>query len=148
MDLILHQAFKTGLDPSSKHVTLADKRPVQIYFNRIQSRIKFKIKTRYYIEPLTPAARKLLQSTERRISKHKNGENVSQLEIADVALVHCNIVNSRYQHNSRVLSTIIPSKLFGQLLNISPTNHIYQGTFCSLFSYIEVWFTDENFMPL
>ena len=37
---------------------------------------------------------KLLGSTERRIFKDKNGENVPQLEITEVALIHCNIVNN------------------------------------------------------
>ena len=37
-----------------KHETLADKPSVQIYVNRIQKRITFKIKTWYYLQPLTP----------------------------------------------------------------------------------------------
>ena len=38
--------------------------------------------------------------------------------------------------------------LFGQLLNASPTNCIYCGTFHSEFSYIEVWFPDQNSIAL
>ena len=34
---------------------------------------------------------KLLGSTESKITKDKNGENVSRLEITKVVLVHCNI---------------------------------------------------------
>ena len=46
---------------------------------------------------------KLLGSTENKITKEKNGENVPHLKIAEVVLVHCNIVNNSYQQGSRVL---------------------------------------------
>ena len=41
---------------------------------------------------------KLLGSTKNKITKDKNGENVPHLEITEVVLVHCNIVNNDYQH--------------------------------------------------
>ena len=37
---------------------------------------------------------KLLESTKNKISKDKNGENVFHLEITEVVLIHCNIVNN------------------------------------------------------
>ena len=37
---------------------------------------------------------KFLGSTENKITKDKNSENVVHLEITEVGLVHCNIVNS------------------------------------------------------
>ena len=37
---------------------------------------------------------KLLGSTENKITKDKNGENVPHLEITEVVLVHCDIVNN------------------------------------------------------
>ena len=46
---------------------------------------------------------KLLGSTENKITKEKNGENIPHLKIAEVVLVHCNIVNNSYQQGSRVL---------------------------------------------
>ena len=46
---------------------------------------------------------KLLGSTENKITKEENGENVPHLKIAEVVLVHCNIVNNSYQQGSRVL---------------------------------------------
>ena len=67
----------------------------------------------------------LLRSTENKITKDKNGENVPHLEITEVVLVHCNIVNNDYQQDSRVLYTFVPNKPFGSLLEISPTNHIF-----------------------
>ena len=44
------------------------------------------------------------------------------LEITEVVLVHCNIVNSDYRQDSRVLYTFVLHKPFGSLLEISPTN--------------------------
>ena len=43
-----------------------------------------------------------------------------------------------------MLYTYISNKSFGQLLNITPKNFIFLKTFDSEFSYIELWFTDQN----
>ena len=85
---------------------------------------------------------KLLGSTKNKITKDKNVENVSHLEITEVVLAHCIIVNNDYQRDSRVLHTFIPNKSFGQLLDISLKNSIFLKNFNPEFSYIEVWFTD------
>ena len=55
---------------------------------------------------------KLLESTKSKITKDQKGENVPHLEISEVVLMHCNIVNKDYQEDSRVLYTIIPNKWF------------------------------------
>ena len=68
---------------------------------------------------------KLLGSTKNKITKDKNGENVPHLEITEVVLVHCNIVDNDYQQDSKVLHTFVPNKPFGSLLGIYPTNHIF-----------------------
>ena len=86
---------------------------------------------------------KLLRSTKNKITKDKNGENVPHLEITEVALVHCIIVNNDYQQDSRVLYTFVPNKPFGSLLEISPTNHIFLKTFNSEYDEIIVWFIDQ-----
>ena len=91
---------------------------------------------------------KLLGSTENKIDKEKNGENVAHLEITEVVLVHCDIVNNDYQQDSRVLYTFVPNKPFGSLLEISPTNHIFLKTFNSEYDEIKAWFTDQNSQPL
>ena len=59
--------------------------------------------------------------------KNENGENVPNLEITKVVLVHCNIVNNSYQQNSRAFYTFdllgqLLDILFGQLLDILPKN--------------------------
>ena len=76
---------------------------------------------------------KLLGSTKNKITKDKNGENLPHLEITEVVLVHCNIVNNDYQQDSRALYTFVPNKLPGSLLEISPTNHIFLKIFNSEF---------------
>ena len=68
---------------------------------------------------------KLLGSTENKINKNKNDENVPHHEITEVVLVHCNIVNNDYQQDSRVLYTFVPNIPFGSLLEISPKNHFF-----------------------
>ena len=131
-----------------KHGENIDKPSVKIYVNKIENRITFTIKKGYSFELLTLETMKLLGSTENKITKDKNGENVPHLEITEVVLVHCNIVNNDYQQDSRVLYTFVPNKPFGSLLEISPTNHIFLKTFNSEFRDIEVWFTDQNSQPL
>ena len=68
---------------------------------------------------------KLLGSTKNKITNDKNDENVPHLEITEVVLVHCNIVNNGYQQCSRVLYTSVPNKPFGSLSEIFPTSHIF-----------------------
>ena len=52
---------------------------------------------------------KLLRSNKSKITKDKNGENLPNFEIAEVILVHCNIVNNHYQQDWRALHTFIPN---------------------------------------
>ena len=121
---------------------------MQIYVNKIENKVTFKIKNGYSLELLTPETMKLLGSTKNKITKDKNGENVPHLEITEVVLVHCDIVNNDYQQDSRVLYIFVPNNSFGSLLEISPTNHIFLKTFNSEYDEIKVWFTDQNSQPL
>ena len=91
---------------------------------------------------------KLLGSIKNKRTKDKNNENVLHLEIKEVVLVHCNIVNNDYQQDSRVLYTFVPNKPFGSLLEVSTTNHILLKTFKTEYDEIRVWFTDQNSKPL
>ena len=101
-----------------KYGESVDKPSVQIYVNTIENRVTFKIKNGYNLELLTPETMKLLGSTENKITKDKNGENVPHLEITEVVLVHCNIVNNDYQQDSIVLYTFVLNKPFGSLLDL------------------------------
>ena len=106
-----------------KHEENIDKPSVQIYVNKIENRVTFKIKNGCSLELLTPETMKLLGSTKNKITKDKNSENVQHLEITEVVLVHCNIANNDYQRNR--IALYIPNKPFGSLLEISQANHIF-----------------------
>ena len=69
-------------------------------------------------------------------------------ESVAVVLVHCNLVNSNYQQTSKVLFTFVLNKQFGQLINTVPHSLTMLGTTNTEFSFIEVWFTDQNGKPL
>ena len=131
-----------------KHGEDIDEASVQILVNKIENKITFKVKKGYSLELLTPETMKLLESTKNKIIKDKNGENVPHLEITDVLLIHCDIVNNDYQQDSRVLYTFVPNKPSGSLLKISPTNHVSLKTFNSEYDEIKGWFTDQNNKPL
>ena len=91
-----------------------------MYVNKKGNRITFKIKTGHYLELSTLETMKLLKNTENKITKNKNGTGLPHLEVTQVILVHCNIVNNDYQQDSKVLYTLSPNKSFGSLLEISP----------------------------
>ena len=80
----------------------------------------------------------MLGSIKSKINKDKNGENVHHLKLTEVVLVHCNIKESDYRQDSRVLYIFVPNKSFDQLLDTSPNNYIILGYSNSEFSYIEV----------
>ena len=73
----------------------------------------------------------LLGSTESKITKDKNGENLPHLEISEVVLIHFNIVNIDYQQDSRALYTFVPNKSLGQFLDILPKSFMFFKAFNS-----------------
>ena len=75
--------------------------------------------------------------TKNKLTKDKNDENVPHLEITEVLLVQCSIVNKYYQKDLRALYTFVTYKPFGSLLEISPTNFILLKTFNSEFQSIK-----------
>ena len=106
------------------------------------------MKNGYYLEFLTPETMELLGSTEREINKDKNNENVPHLEVVELVVVHCNLINNDYPQDSRILYTFVLNKPFGSLLGISPSNHIFLKTFNSEFQEIKIWFADQTSRPL
>ena len=67
-----------------------------------------------------------------------------RLETVEVLLVHCNLVNNKYQQPSKVLFNFVPNKQFGQLITITPHLLTMLKTTNAEFSFIEIWFTDQN----
>ena len=90
----------------------------------------------------------LLGSIKKDIDKNKDGEIVPRLEAVEVVLVYSNLVNNNYQQASKVLFTFGPNKQFGQLITITRHSLTMLKTTNAEFSFIEIWFTDQNNRPL
>ena len=71
-----------------------------------------------------------------------------KLASVEVVLVDCNLVNKNDQQASKVLFTFVLNKLFGQLINIAPHSLTTLDSTNKGFSFIDVWFTDQNNEPL
>ena len=67
----------------------------------------------------------------------------------DVVLMHCNLVSNsnNYQQASKVLITFVPDKQFVQLITVEPESLTMLETINAEFSFIEIWFTDQNNRP-
>ena len=67
-----------------KHEIITDNLPVEIYTNKIKSKIVFKIKTGYKLQLLSPGTMKLWGSTKKDGDQDKDGEDLSKLESLEV----------------------------------------------------------------
>ena len=114
-----------------------DNLPIRIYVNKIEKRIKFRIKTWHYLQLLTPETMKLLGTTKNKITKDKPGENVTHIEITEVVLVHCNI-NPLF---ISPMSTMIIYKIHELWIHLFQINHlvVFLKTFKSEFQETDVW---------
>ena len=128
-----------------KYSEIVDNPLIKMYVNEIENRVTFKNRN---LDLLTPETMILLGSTESKIAKDKNGENVPHLETVELVLIHFNFGNNNYKQNSQILYIFVPNEPLGSLLEISPPNHIFLKTFNSEFQKIKVWFTDQNRKPL
>ena len=131
-----------------KHETLTKIPPIHVYINRINNRLVFKIKEGYKVELQTPETMKLFGSTKKVTDKTKNGEKVTSLEVVEVVLVQCNLVDNQYQQKSEVLYTFTPNKSYADLLNVEPSNLVFLKTYNTEFDEIIITFTDQNGRPL
>ena len=122
--------------------------PIQIYPNKIKTRIVFKINAGNKLELLSPESMKLLGSTKEDQVKDKDGEGVPKGVPVEVVLVHCNLVNNIYQKAFKVLFTFVPNKQFCQLITISTHSLTMLETVSTEFQSIELWFTDQSKRPL
>ena len=87
---------------------------------------------------------KLFGSTKKLIDKTKNEENVPSLEVFEVVLVQCNLVDNQYQQNSEVLYTFTPNKSYAYLLNVEPSSLMFLITYNTNFGEIIITFADQN----
>ena len=67
---------------------------IKVHIIKIENIITFKIKTGYYLELSTLETMKLLGSTKSKTAKYENGENVPYLEITELVLIYCNVVDT------------------------------------------------------
>ena len=86
-----------------KHEAITDTPSIMIYVIEIGNKITFKIETGYYLELLTSETMKLHGSTKSKINKDKSGENVPHLEITEVVLIHCNVVETQESYIHLIL---------------------------------------------
>ena len=86
-----------------KHKIKTKNPPIYVYTNRIINRLVLNKKDRYKLELQMPETMKLFGSTKKLIHKTNNGGNVPRLEVVEVILVHCNLVDSQYELKSGVL---------------------------------------------
>ena len=69
------------------------------------------------------------------------------LEVVEVVLVQCNLVDNQYQQKSEVLYTFTPNKFCAYLLNVEPSNLVFLRTYNTEFDEI-ITYTDQNGRPL
>ena len=87
-------------------------------------------------------------STKKLTEKTKYGENLPCLEVVEVVLVQCNLVNNQYQQKSEVLYTFTPNKSCTYLLHVEPNKLVFLKTYNTEFKKIIITFTGQNGRPL
>ena len=115
--------------------------------NKTNKRLVFIIKDGCKLELGTPEIMKLFGSTKKLIDKKENGEHVPILEVVEVGIVQCNLVDNQYQQKSEVLHTSTPNKCYAYLLNVEPSNLVFLKTYNAEFDEIIITFTDQNERP-
>ena len=108
----------------------------------------FKIKDGYKLELQTPETMKLFGSTKKLIGKTKNGEKLPRLQVVEVVLVQCNLVDNQYQQKSEILYIFTHNKSDTYLLNVEPSNLVFLKTYNTVFDEIIITFPDQNGKPL
>ena len=80
----------------------------------------------------------------KKINRLKNGENLPNLEVTEVVLVQCNLIDNQYQEKSHVLYSFTPNKSYAYLLNVEPSNSVFWKTCNTEFDETIVTFKDQN----
>ena len=90
----------------------------------------------------------LFGNTKKLRGKSKNSEKVLSLEVVEVILVQCNLVDNQYQKKSEVLYTFISNKSYAYLLNVEPSKLVFLKIYNTEFDEIIIRFKDQNGSPL
>ena len=86
----------------------------------------------------------LFGSTKKLIARTKNGENFPSLEVVEVVLLQCNLIDNQYRQKSEVLYTFTNKKFYGYLLKVEQDNLVFLKTYNIEFDDITITFTDQN----
>ena len=107
---------------------------------RITNQLEFQLQK---LELQTPETMKLFGGTKKLIDKTKVGENLPSLEVVEVVLVQCILVDNQNQQNSEVY-TFTPNKTYAYLSNAEPNNLVVLKTCSTEFDEIMIKFTAQN----
>ena len=97
-----------------KHKTLIAIPPILAYINRVNNISVFEINDGYKPELKMSKTMKLSGSTKRK-KIGKKGEGVPTLEVFEVFLVQCNLIDNKYQQKSQLLYSFTPNKPYAYL---------------------------------
>ena len=76
-------------------------------------------------------------------------KKVPSLQVVEVVLVQCHLVDNQHQQKFEVLYTFAPNKSYAYyLLNVEPSNLMFLKAYNIEFDEIIVTFTDQNGRPL
>ena len=64
------------------------------------------------------------------------------LEVVELVLVQCNLVENQHQQKPEVLYTFTPNKSYAYLLNVEPSNLVFLKTYNTEFDEIIITFTN------
>ena len=84
----------------------------------------------------------LFGRTKKSKDETKNGEKVLSLEVVEVSLVQCNLVENQCQQNFEVLYTFTRNRSYAYLLNIKPSNLLFLRTYNTEFDYVIITLTE------
>ena len=122
--------------------------PIHVPINRTNNRLVFKIKDGYILEIQTAETMKLFASKRKLSNTIKNEENVPNLEVVELVLVQCNLIDNQCKQKSELLQTFRPNKSYVYLLNVGPSNLVFLKSYSTEFYEIIITFTDQNDRPL
>ena len=131
----------------NEHEILPTNNPTHVYIDRVINRLVFKIKDWHKVELQMSEILKLFGSPKKVIDKTKKGENVASIEVVEVVLKQCGLVDNQYQQKSEVLNTFMHNKSYAYLLNVESSNLVFLKSYNAEFDGNVVTFTDQNVRP-
>ena len=80
--------------------------------------------------------------------KKSSWKGWKRIEIVEVVLVQCNLVDNQYQQRFEVFYTFTPNKSYAYFLNVEPSNLMFLKTYNTEYDEIIVTVMDANSRPL